>query len=93
MGVRGSSLLAAFSPRYFGYYDRVVSVYTHLSDQYSVFNTQVISCAEREALYVLDGVLENDPELPIRTHIVETAGCTDQVFGLCYLLGFTFMPR
>jgi TnpA family transposase len=31
--------------------------------------------------------------LPIRTHIVDTAGCTDQVFGLCYLLGFTFMPR
>jgi TnpA family transposase len=68
-------------------------VYTHLSDQYSVFNTQVISCAEREALYVLDGLLDNDTELPIRTHIVDTHGCTDQVFGLCYLLGFTFMPR
>ena len=93
IGVRGSSLLAAFYPRYFGYYDRAVSVYTHLSDQYSVFNTQVISCAEREALFVLDGLLENDTELPIRTHIVDTAGCTDQVFGLCYLLGFTFMPR
>jgi TnpA family transposase len=93
VGVRGSSLLAAFYPRYFGYYDRAVSVYTHLSDQYSVFNTQVISCAEREALFVLDGLLENDTELPIRTHIVDTAGCTDQVFGLCYLLGFTFMPR
>jgi TnpA family transposase len=93
VGGRGSSLLAAFYPRYFGYYDRAVSVYTHLSDQYSVFNTQVISCAEREALFVLDGLLENDTELPIRTHIVDTAGCTDQVFGLCYLLGFTFMPR
>jgi Tn3 transposase DDE domain len=33
VGVRGSSLLAAFSPRYCGYYDRAVSVYTHLSDQ------------------------------------------------------------
>jgi TnpA family transposase len=84
-GVRGSSLLAAFYPRYFGYYDRAVSVYTHLSDQYSVFNTQVISCAEREALYVLDGLLENDTALPIGTHMVDTA--------VCYLLGFTFMPR
>lgn len=92
-GVRESSLLAAFYPRYFGYYDRAVSVYTHLSDQYSVFSTQVISCAEREALYVLDGLLENDTELPIRAHIVDTHGYTDQVFGLCYLLGFTFMPR
>jgi TnpA family transposase len=92
-GVRESSLLAAFYPRYFGYYDRVVSVYTHLSDQYSVFSTQVISCAEREALYVLDGLLENETELPIRAHIVDTHGYTDHVFGLCYLLGFTFMPR
>jgi TnpA family transposase len=92
-GVRESSLLAAFYPRYFGYYDRAVSVYTHMSDQYSVFRTQVISCAEREALYVLDGLLENDTDLPIRAHIVDTHGYTDQVFGLCYLLGFTFMPR
>lgn len=92
-GVRESSLLAAFYPRYFGYYDRVVSVYTHLSDQYSVFSTQVISCAEREALYVLDGLLEHDTELPIRAHIVDTHGYTDHVFGLCYVLGFTFMPR
>jgi TnpA family transposase len=41
----------------------------------------------------LDGLLENDTALPIRTHIVDTHGCTDQTFGLCYLLGFTFMPR
>ena len=92
-GVRESSLLAAFYPRYFGYYDRAVSIYTHLSDQYSVFSTQVISCAEREALYVLDGLLENDTELPIRAHIVDTHGYTDHVFGLCCLLGFSFMPR
>jgi len=91
--VRESSLLAAFYPQYFGYYDRAVSVYTHLSDQYSVLSTQVISCAEREALYVLDGLLENDTELPIHAHIVDTHGYTDHVFGLCFLLGFSFMPR
>jgi len=58
--------------------------------QYSIFNTQVISCAEREALYVLDGLLENDTELPIRTHIVDTAGCTDQVFA--HSIGFSGGP-
>jgi TnpA family transposase len=93
VGVRGSARLAAFYPRYFGYYDRAVSVYPHLSDHYSVCNTQGIACAEREALFVLDGLLDNDTALPIRTHIVDTAGCTDQVLGLCSLLGFTFMPR
>lgn len=92
-GVRESSLLATFYPRYFGYYERAVSVYTHLSNQWSVFSTQVISCAEREALYVLDGLLDNPTDLPIHIHTVDTHGYTDQLFGLCYLLGFAFMPR
>jgi TnpA family transposase len=92
-GVRESSLLATFYPRYFGYYERAVSVYTHLSNQWSVFSTQVISCAEREALYVLDGLLDNPTDLPVRAHMVDTHGYTDQLFGLCYLLGFAFMPR
>jgi len=33
-------------------------VYTHTSDQYSVFGTRIISCSPREALYVPDGLLE-----------------------------------
>ncbi len=92
-GVRQHSLLTAFYPRYFGYYDRAVSVYTHMSDQYSVFSTQVISCSEREALYVLCGLLENNTELVIQAHITDTHGYTDQLFGLCYLLGYSFMPH
>jgi TnpA family transposase len=35
IGVRGSSLLAAFYPRYFGYYDRVVSLYKQLPENLS----------------------------------------------------------
>jgi TnpA family transposase len=92
-GVQRSSLLSAFYPRYFGYYDRAVTVYTHTSDQFSVFGTQVISCAEREALYVLDGLLQNESDLRIREHVTDTHGYTEQIFGLCYLLGFSFMPR
>lgn len=92
-GVQKSSLLSAFYPRYFGYYDRAVTVYTHVSDQLSVFNTQVISCAEREALYVLDGLLEHGTGLDIEEHVTDTHGFTEQIFGLCYLLGFSFMPR
>jgi hypothetical protein len=52
--VQPSSLLASYYPRYFGYYDQAVTLYTHVSDQHSVFSTQVISCGPREALYVLD---------------------------------------
>ena len=92
-GIQADSLLAAFYPRYFGYYDRAVTVYTHLSDQYSVYGTRAISCAPREALYVLDGLLENDTVLRIREHYTDTHGYTEHLFGLCYLLGYAFMPR
>jgi hypothetical protein len=91
--VQRSSLLASFYPRYFGYYDRAVTVYTHISDQFSVFSTQVISCAEREAMYVLEGLLSHDTELDIQAHSTDTHGFTHQLFGLCFLLGYTFMPR
>src|SRR5215831_7446595 len=50
------------------------SVYTHLSDQYSVFGTRVISCSPREALYVLDGLLENNTILRLREHYTDTHG-------------------
>jgi TnpA family transposase len=92
-GIQAPSLLASFYPRYFGYYDRAVTVYTHMSDQFSVFGSRVISCSPREALYVLDGLLENATVLRPREHYTDTHGFTEQLFGLCYLLGFSFMPR
>jgi TnpA family transposase len=92
-GIETSSLCAAYSPRYFGYYDKAVTIYTHLSDQYSVFSTQVISCHVREALYVLDGLLANTTELEPHFHSTDTHGYTDHLFGLCFLLGFSFQPR
>ncbi len=92
-GLQASSLLGSLYPRYFGYYDQALTVYTHTSDQHSVFHTQVISCAVREAIYVLDGLLNNDTILRPKEHFVDQHGFTDQLFGLCHLLGFTLMPR
>lgn len=92
-GITASSLLASYYPRYFGYYEKAIGIYTHVSDQYSVFSTKAISCSPREALYVLDGLLENDTVLPIREHTTDTAGYTEHIFALCFLLGFNFMPR
>jgi TnpA family transposase len=88
-----NSLVGSLCPRYFGYYDRALTVYTHLSDQWSVYGTRIISCTAREALYVLDGLLDNDTVLQPKEHYTDTHGFTEQLFGLCYLLGFSFMPR
>ena len=91
--VEESTLLAGFYPRYFGYYDRAITVYTHTSDQSSVFGSQAISCSVREALYVLDGLLANDTILRPREHFTDTYGFTEQLFAICFLLGYSFMPR
>jgi TnpA family transposase len=92
-GVERSSLLASVYPRYFGYYDKAITIYTHISDQFSIFSTQAISCAPREAMYVLDGLLNNNTQLQPKAHTTDTHGYTEQLFALCYLLGFSFEPR
>jgi TnpA family transposase len=92
-GMRARSLLASYYPRYYGYYEKAIGVYTHISDQYAVYSTKVISCSPREALYVLDGLLENNTILQIREHTTDTHGFTENIFALCHLLGFYFMPR
>ena len=92
-GVNKGSLITSMYPRYFGYCDKAVTIYTHVSDQYSVFNTQVISCGENEALYVIDGLLDNQASLDIEQHHTDTGGYTDHIFALCFLLGFSYMPR
>jgi len=91
--VERDSLLGSVYPRYFGYYDRAFALYTHNSDQHSVYATQAISCAPREAGYVLGGILDNNTALPIREHTSDTRGFTEHLFGLCALLGIAFMPR
>lgn len=91
--IRASSLLSSYYPRYAGYYDKMIGLYTHTSDQLSVLTTQAISCAPRESLYVIDGFLDNNTILSIKEHTTDTEGFTEHVFALCYLLGIRFMPR
>ena len=88
--IRADSLLASYYPRYYGYYEKAIGIYTHISDQYSVFNTKVISCSPREALYVLDGLLENNTILKIREHTTDTHGYTEINFAAFAMLGRQF---
>ena len=91
--MRADCLLASYYPRYYGYYEKAIGIYTHVSNQLSVFKTQAISCGPREALYVIDGLLENNTILKIKAHTTDTHGYTEIIFALCFLLGFYFMPR
>ncbi len=67
--------------------------YTHVSDQYSPFSSKIINVGVRDATYVLDGLLYHESDLRIEEHYTDTAGFTDQVFGMMHLLGFKLAPR
>lgn len=47
----------------------------------------------RDSNHVLDGLLYHESELQIYAHSTDTAGYTEQMFALTYLLGFNFKPR
>ena len=79
-------------PRYFGR-DRGLTHYAFISDQHTHFATRVIRTTVRDATYVLDGILDNKSQLPIRIHSTDTAGYSDIIFALFDLLGLRFAPR
>ena len=68
-------------------------IYRFTSDQFSSYYLKIINTNSRDATHVLDGLLNNDTDLNIEEHYTDTAGYTDQVFALTYLLGFRFAPR
>lgn len=86
-----SSLISEHNPHYGS--NKGSTIYRFVSDQYSTFHTKVINTNVRDAVHVIDGLLEHETELCINEHYTDTAGYTDQVFGLSHLLGFVFAPR
>jgi TnpA family transposase len=86
-----SSLHADINPHYG--FKKGVTIYRFTSDQFSSFYTKVINTNARDAIHVIDGLLHHETDLNIEEHYTDTAGYTDQVFGLAHLLGFRFAPR
>ncbi|QBY00521.1 Tn3 family transposase [Rhodophyticola sp. CCM32] len=70
-----------------------LKAYTHVSDQYGPFATQVIPATVNEAPYILDGLLMNPTGKRIREQYADTGGFTDIVFAATSLLGYRFIPR
>jgi TnpA family transposase len=87
------ALNATFHPKYFASAGRGVAVYTHVSDLWIPFYTQVITCHVRQAPYILDGLLYHTTHLQPTEHFTDTHGYTDLIFGVTHLLGIRFAPR
>lgn len=89
--VRGDSLHASRSFKYFGQ-GQGVSAYTFVDERHFLWHSLIISAADRESAYVIDGLMHNDV-VKSDIHSTDTHGYTEAVFGLTHLLGFSFAPR
>jgi len=67
--------------------------YYHISDTYIALFSHFIACGVWEAVYILDGLLENRSEIRPDTLHADTQGQSETVFGLAYLLAIQLMPR
>ncbi|GAA5531410.1 Tn3 family transposase [Herpetosiphon gulosus] len=83
---------AGGSPKHFPR-QRGVTWYNGISDQNMGFNAIVIPGALRDAPYLLNVLLEQQTHLQIKEVMTDTAGYSDIVFGLFWLLGYQFSPR
>ena len=72
---------------------RVLSTYTHVSDQWSTYGTKIIVPTVREAHFALDEFLGNATDLPVTEHATDTHGATLINFGLFDLVGKALTPR
>lgn len=85
------SLNANYSFKYFGK-GKGVTVYVFLDQSHRLFYSVVISSAESEAHYVIDGLMHNDI-VQSDIHSTDTAGYNEIIFCVCHLLGISFAPR
>lgn len=77
------------------YFDvrRGITYYNFTSDQFTGFHGIVIPGTLRDSLFILEGLLENQTNLRPVEIMSDTAGYSDVVFGLFWLLGYQFSPR
>jgi len=84
------SLISSYSPKYHGT-GKGVSAYSFIDDLSRLYHNLVLDSKDREATYVLDGLLGG--EVQSAKHSTDTHGYTEIVFGLINGLGVFFTPR
>jgi TnpA family transposase len=73
--------------------DFALEFYTFVADNYAPYYSTPIECTDRDAAYVLDGVLYNESDLDIEEHYTDTHGFTEINFAAFAMLGKKFSPR
>ena len=78
--------------KYFGT-SKGITWYNFVSEQFSGFHGIVIPGTLRDSIFILEGLLEQQTGLNPTEIMTDTAGASDIVFGLFWLLGYQFSPR
>ncbi|MEL6822979.1 MAG: Tn3 family transposase, partial [Calditrichota bacterium] len=73
--------------------DFAIEFYSFVADNYAPFYSVPIECTDRDAPYVLDGLLYNESDLPLKEHYTDTHGYTENNFAAFAMLGRRFSPR
>ena len=86
------TLNAGPNPKYFNT-GRGVTYYNFTSNQFTGIHGIVVPGTIRDSLFILEGLLEQQTSLRPHEVMSDTAGYSDLVFGLFWLLGYQFSPR
>ena len=73
--------------------DYALEFYTFVADNYAPFYSTPIECTERDAAYVLDGLLYHESEVDPEEHYTDTHGYTELNFAAFAMFGKRFCPR
>lgn len=85
------SIHANHSFKYFGT-GKGVTAYSFINESSSLFYNTVISSSEREAAYVIDGLMHNE-DIESSIHSTDTHGYSEIIFAITNGLGVFFAPR
>ncbi len=83
-------LQQTFSTRFSDY---ALEFYSFVADNYAPFYSTSIECTDRDAAFVLDGLLYNESDLELEEHYTDTHGYTEINFAAFAMLGRRFCPR
>jgi TnpA family transposase len=87
---RRQVLQQTYTPRFS---DFALEFYSFVADNYAPFYSMPIECTDRDAAFVLDGLLYNESDLELEEHYTDTHGYTEINFAAFAMLGRRFCPR
>ena len=86
----GKVLQRTYSTRF---NDFALEFYSFVADNYAPFYSRPIECTDRDAPFVLDGVLYHESDLDLEEHYTDTHGYTEINFAAGAMIGIRFCPR